>query len=200
MAAACFRYGEPLTREASVWPDGHRDHLVLAFETNAANARGVTPLEQAYVINGEADAAARSGGDKTLSMDARSPASPSATSTSGASPSPPAERQMATRTMHVALVELHRDLAVAVDALESLQGCFGARSPSGSRTLTAGRPSLVSSGSGRIDVMRSSCASGSRFTSALPGDCGVAAGRRHTFMRSTCRAMRRTARAYAWTR
>ena len=40
-----------------------------------------------------------------------------------------------------------------------------------------------SSGSSRIDVMVSSCASGSRLTSALPGDCGDAAGNRHTFMR-----------------
>ena len=42
---------------------------------------------------------------------------------------------------------------------------------------------LESSGSGRMEVMTSPSASGSRLTSALPTDCGVAAGRRHTFMR-----------------
>ena len=41
----------------------------------------------------------------------------------------------------------------------------------------------ASSGSGRIEVMTSPCASGSRLTSALPTAVGVDAGRRHTFMR-----------------
>ena len=40
-----------------------------------------------------------------------------------------------------------------------------------------------SSGSGRIEVMLSPFASGSRLTSALPRACGAAIGRRHTFIR-----------------
>ncbi len=40
-----------------------------------------------------------------------------------------------------------------------------------------------SSGSSRIEVMYSPSSRGSRLTSALPTDCGVAAGSRHTFMR-----------------
>ena len=41
----------------------------------------------------------------------------------------------------------------------------------------------ASSGSGRMEVIASPGASGSRLTSALPTACGVDAGRRHTFMR-----------------
>ncbi len=40
-----------------------------------------------------------------------------------------------------------------------------------------------SSGRGRMEVMTSPSANGKRFTRALPTDCGVAAGKRHTFMR-----------------
>ena len=50
--------------------------------------------------------------------------------------------------------------------------------------MSCSSPQLFgSSGSGRIEVIASSCCSGRRLISALPTDCGVAAGSRQTFMR-----------------
>ena len=76
--------------------DGHGDDALLALEADAAHARRVAALEDPHVLDGEADAAP-AGGSKQHVVAARADGNVD---------------------QHVALVELHGDLAVAVDLHE----------------------------------------------------------------------------------
>ena len=78
--------------------------------------------------------------------------------------------------------ELHGDLAVALH-VDEVGELVAPHRPARRREHQVRCAQLASSsGSGRIEVMRSPCSSGSRLTSALPRPCGAASGSRHTFI------------------
>ena len=102
-----------------VGQDRHRDQVIAVVEPDAAHAVGVAALEQAHVLGRQSGCLAV-GGRQQHVVGCR-----------------PADRDVDDA---VALVELHGDLAVAVDALEIGERSCGGRCPRASRTSARAGP------------------------------------------------------------